>query len=108
MMKLKEMSLEQRIDYWTGYVCLAIGRGDMKGAIGLIIMQESQDSYDCGFKNANQELLDALKTWDNYFYHVVSARVNGESNYSASDFDRMRKEALEKMETVLAKFKNKE
>jgi hypothetical protein len=41
-----EMTMKELVDYWTGYACLEIGRGDFRGAISLMLQDTLKIGYD--------------------------------------------------------------
>jgi hypothetical protein len=54
MKRTEEMTMKELVDYWTGYACLGIGRGDFRGAISLMLQDTLKIGYDRG-------AVDALK-----------------------------------------------
>ena len=49
MKKLKDMNTTEMIDYWHGYLCMAIGRGESREAIGLIVQSLLTLGHTNGF-----------------------------------------------------------
>jgi hypothetical protein len=50
MKELKDMSLNELVEYFTGRACIAIGRGDLRSEICTIITCSMQLGYDNGQK----------------------------------------------------------
>ena len=48
-----EMTFTELVDYYTGYACLEIGRGQaLRGAIALMLQNIMRDSYERGKADA--------------------------------------------------------
>lgn len=45
MKRFEKMTADELIDYWTGYVCISIGRGELRSAIWLIYQAGHQAGY---------------------------------------------------------------
>jgi hypothetical protein len=56
MKELKDMNLEELIDYWTGYACMEIGRGRFRDAISLMLQSTMQNSYTRGYSETKKEV----------------------------------------------------
>jgi len=56
MKELKDMNLEELIDYWTGYACMEIGRGRFRDAISLMLQSTMQNSYTYGYNESKKEV----------------------------------------------------
>ena len=56
MKELKDMNLEELIDYWTGYACMEIGRGMFRDAISLMLQSTMQNSYTYGYNESKKEV----------------------------------------------------
>jgi hypothetical protein len=52
---LEEMTTEETVDYLTGRLIMAIGRGDFRQEVSLWVMALKTESYDRGFKAAQKQ-----------------------------------------------------
>lgn len=48
----KDMSMKELVDYWTGYACIEIGRGEFRAAISLMLQDALKVGYDRGFADS--------------------------------------------------------
>lgn len=48
-----------------------------------------------------EDMRAALEKWSNWHYEVQSAKVGGESIYTAADFSRMFSEAINATEAII-------
>lgn len=44
-------NIDDAVDFWTGEMILAIGRGDIRGVIGRIILSHTKLGYDRGVQS---------------------------------------------------------
>lgn len=44
--KVEFSSFDEEVSYWTGQLAVAIGRGDMRGTVALIMQDQRQRGYD--------------------------------------------------------------
>lgn len=47
-MDVLKMPYHDQVDYWLGEICLAIGRGDIKRTLSLMLMTHISDAYERG------------------------------------------------------------
>lgn len=55
----EEMDFSEKIDWATGYLTLAIGRGDFRGAVNLILQQAETAGYRRGYSSGQEAALNA-------------------------------------------------
>ena len=48
MKPLSKMSLDELIDYWSGYLLIETGRGQFRTGVSLLIQSTIQEDYDRG------------------------------------------------------------
>lgn len=48
------MDFSEKIDWATGYLTLAIGRGDFRGAVNLILQQAETSGYRRGYSSGQE------------------------------------------------------
>jgi hypothetical protein len=48
MKPTSEMSFQELVDYWTGYACVEIGRGEFRSAISLMLQDTLKIGFDRG------------------------------------------------------------
>lgn len=46
--ELLKLPYENQLSYWVGFMCLAIGRGDLKSALSQIIFFYQTEAYERG------------------------------------------------------------
>jgi hypothetical protein len=51
---LEAMTTDELIDYFHGRLCLAIGKGDSRSVIGLMVMSLQKLGYDRGLKEGKR------------------------------------------------------
>ena len=55
MKPTSEMDFKELVDYWTGYACIEIGRGDFRAAISLMLHDAMKIGFDRGVKDAQKK-----------------------------------------------------
>lgn len=54
MKPLSEMTTKELVDYWTGYACLEIGRGEFRAAISLMLVNTLKIGFDRGVESVRK------------------------------------------------------
>lgn len=59
MKALAKQPLNDRVDYWTGHLIVAIGKGDLRSAVALICMAERKAGYEAGVESVQNNKTDS-------------------------------------------------